>query len=267
LTTKTFTQDQLEAIAAALGDTDLGLSNTEIEFLFTSSKLVDPGPSTKRIRIYNAFATSQNERRDRLHVLAFIRQAMAPARYARSPDRYEPMRANLNRALAFCGLEVTQAGALQSGQRVQTLPDAEIRARELRADMVGRGVHADVLRFCKAELIADDYFHAVQEATKSVADKIRSKTGLLDDGSALVDRALSGSLPMLAISPLKTPSEKSEQTGFANLVRGVFGMFRNPTAHEPRVHWNMAKSDAEDILTIVSLIHRRLDQSWMPPRS
>jgi hypothetical protein len=127
LTTRTFTQDQLEAIAAALGDTDLGLSNTEIEFLFTSSKLVDPGPSTKRIRIYNAFATSQNERHDRLHVLAFIRQAMAPARYVRSPDRYEPLRSNLNRALAFCGLEVTQAGALQSSQRVQTLPDAEIK--------------------------------------------------------------------------------------------------------------------------------------------
>lgn len=72
---------------------------------------------------------------------------------------------------------------------------------------------------------------------------------------------------MLAINPRQTVSEKSEQSGFANLVRGTFGMFRNPTAHEARIHWTMSKEDAEDLLRIVSLIHRRLDASHMPPRS
>ncbi|CDM57571.1 putative conserved protein [Rhizobium favelukesii] len=59
---------------------------------------------------------------------------------------------------------------------------------------------------------------------------------------------------------------RSEQSGFANLVRGTFGMFRNPTAHDARIHWTMSKEDAEDLLTIVSLIHRRLDKAHMPPR-
>src|SRR3546814_4701049 len=102
----------------------------------------------------------------------------------------------------------------------------------LRADLEGRGVHADVLKFCRAELLADDYFHAVQEAVKSVADKMRTRTGLTDDGAPLVDRALAGDPPLLAINPRSTASERSEQSGFANLVRGTFGMFRNPTAHE-----------------------------------
>lgn len=71
---------------------------------------------------------------------------------------------------------------------------------------------------------------------------------------------------MLAINPRGSSSERSEQNGFANLIKGAFGMFRNPTAHEPRIHWPMSKSDAEDLLTLVSLIHRRLDAATMPPR-
>ena len=124
-----------------------------------------------------------------------------------------------------------------------------------------------MLRFCRAELLADNYFHAVQEAVKSVADKMRVRTGLTDDGGTLVDRVLGGDPPMLAINPRSTASERSEQSGFANLIKGVFGMFRNPTAHEARIHWPMTKTDAEDLLTLVSLIHRRLDAAHMPPRN
>ncbi|MBA4757631.1 MULTISPECIES: TIGR02391 family protein [Sphingomonadales] len=258
---KLFLQDQLEAIAGALGDTDNGLQNSEIGFLLQSAKMVDPGQSTKRLRIYNAFAESQNSKRNRTHVLEFIRLAMSPARYSREPHRFEPMRAALNQALAFAGLVVDETGALKSVAQATTLPEAQRRARDLRTDLEGRGVHPDVLAFCRAELLADNYFHAVQEAVKSVADKIRRLTGVTDDGGSLVDQALGGVSPMLAINSRSTISERSEQSGFANLVRGTFGMFRNPTAHEARIHWEMTKDDAEDLLTIVSLIHRRLDKS------
>lgn len=71
---------------------------------------------------------------------------------------------------------------------------------------------------------------------------------------------------MLAVNALVSASERSEQSGFANLVRGAFAMFRNPTAHEARIHWPMAKADVEDLLSLVTLIHRRLDASHMPPR-
>ena len=89
---------------------------------------------------------------------------------------------------------------------------------------------------------------------------------MTDDGAALADRALGGSPPMLAINPLQTESERSEQSGFLNLVKGVFGMFRNPTAHEAKINWNMVRADAEDLLSTLSLIHRRLDASHMPSR-
>jgi len=222
---------------------------------------------TKRHRLYNAFAHDQNRRQDRTRILGFIRNAMKPERFTREPQRFEPMRGNLNRALAFAGLCVDESGTLKAAEKARTLSEAQRRADELRADLSARGVHPDVLRFCQAELVADDYFHAVLEAVKSVADNLRSKTGLSDDGAALVDRSLAGSPPMLAINPLSTESHRSEQKGFANLARGVFGMFRNPTAHEPRIHWPIGKEDAEDLLSLVSLIHRRLDDAHMLPRA
>lgn len=264
---KLFSASQLQAVAEALADTDEGLTHSEITHLLASCRLSDPTPGiTKRHRLYNAFAEWQNNKQSRTAILAFIRKAMKPEIYARQSQRFETMRANLNRVLAFAGLAVGPDGALDSVEKASTISEAARRANDLRADLVSRGVHPDVLAFCQAELVADNYFHAVLEAVKSVADKIRSKTGLQDDGGALVDRALGGDLPLLAINGLKTDSEKGEQRGFANLLRGAFGMFRNPTAHEARVRWEMKKEDAEDLLSLVSLVHRRLDTSRMPSR-
>ncbi|MGA8708198.1 MAG: TIGR02391 family protein [Steroidobacteraceae bacterium] len=263
-----FTASHLQAIADALGDTSAGLTGSEIGHLLAVCKIADTDPTmTKRHRLYNPFAHDQNTRQHRRHILAFIRHSTKPERFAREPERFEPMRMMLNRALAFAGLSVDATGALESVEQARTLSEAERRAEELRADLATRGVHPDVLRFCRSELLADNYFHAVLEAVKSVADKLRTRTGLTDDGNTLIDRALSGDLPMLAINPLRTESERSEQRGFANLVRGTFGMFRNITAHEARIHWAMSKSDAEDLLSLVSLIHRRLDGATMPPRA
>lgn len=264
---KTFTQSQLEAIANALGHTQDGLTGSEIQHILMSSKMVDVSPEmTKWKRLCNAFITSQNSKQDGICIIAFIRKAMKPERFIKEPERFEPMRANLNTALAFVGLCVDDTGALKAVINVATLTEAQERADSLRTDLIKRGVHPDVLKFCKAELLADDYFHAVLEAVKSVADKLRSKTGLSDDGSVLVDRALSGDRPILCINPFKSSSHKSEQKGFANLIRGIFSMFRNPTAHEARIHWSMSKDDAEDLLSMASLMHRRLDVATVPPR-
>jgi uncharacterized protein (TIGR02391 family) len=261
------TADQIRAIADALGDTCEGLTGPEIAHLLSACQITDTDPAaTKRHRLYNAFGADQNRRRHRRHILEFIRQSIKPARFAREPQRFEPLRANLNRALAFARLEVSEAGELTATEQARTLPEAERRAQELRSVLSTRGVHEDVLRFCRAELLEDNYFHAVLEAVKSMADKIRVRTGLTDDGDELVARAFSGEIPMLAINVLKTKSERSEQSGFANLLRGTFGMFRNTTAHEARINWVMAREDAEDLLSLLSLIHCRLDKAHMPSR-
>lgn len=265
--TRMFTQSQLQAIADAFGDTADGLTGSEIGHLLRSAHIADTDPAvTKRHRLYNALAHNQNNRQDRSHILAFIRKALKPENYVRQPERYEVLRTRANTALSFAGLVIDQTGKLTEVEAARTLTEAQRRAQELRADLLSRGVHPDVLRFCREELLADDYFHAVLEAMKSVAEKLRTLTGLTDDGATLVDRALGGDIPMLAINPLATDSQRSEQKGFANLLKGAFGMFRNPTAHAARIHWTMTKEDAEDLFSLASLVHRRLNNVQRPVR-
>jgi uncharacterized protein (TIGR02391 family) len=263
---RVFAESELQAIAQALADTSEGLSGSEIGYLLSSLKMADPTPgTTKWKRLFNAFAERQNHSQNRRAILEFMRRAMRPERFAKQPERFEPMRASLNRAVAFCGLAFDASGKLTNVAPAATLGEAMRRAQELRADLSSRGVHADVLHFCRAELLADNYFHAVLEAAKSIFDKVRAKTGFTEDGAPLVDKAFAGDAPCIAINALITESQKSEQKGFANLLKGTYGMFRNTTAHEARVHWPMGKADAEDLLSLASMIHRRIDAATARP--
>ena len=65
----------------------------------------------------------------------------------------------------------------------------------------------------------------------------------------------------LKISGLATEWERSEQTGLATIMKGLYGTFRTPTAHAPRISWATSMSDALDMLTLASMLHRRLDKA------
>jgi len=186
---------------------------------------------------------------------------MAPVRYLNDQEKFEFRRAELNLRLSFVGIEISESGRLVKTQRVETIAEAEKKASQLKNLLVTRNVHLDVLKFCKAELLQDNYFHAVFEATKSVADKIRDLSGLTSDGNELIDYVFSVTNPILLINNLITETEKSEHKGFANLLRGFFGMFRNTTAHAPKIKWSINEDDALDIMTLASFFHRKLDLS------
>jgi hypothetical protein len=110
------------------------------------------------------------------NVGAFIQKVMAPVRFVGRSEQFEGIRHSLNQALAFNGLQLGEDGKLKSVAQAKTLTEAEERAGRLRAELQRRRVHADVLRFCKPELLEENYFHAILEATKSVAEKIRTRT-------------------------------------------------------------------------------------------
>ena len=250
----------LEQICACLGDTSFGFTGSEIARLLAACGIEDPSPTmTKRHRLHDALSQRQAQDGAGNSVARFIIEAMKPARYVGQSQTFDARRAELNEALAFAGLELGEDGQLTKGKTASTLSEVEQRARRLKAELLRRNVHPDALRFCKAELLDDNYFHAVLEASKSVAEKIREKSGLTTDGSELVDVAFSVKNPVLAFNTLQTPTERSEQTGLANLMKGMFSAFRNPTAHAPKVNWDVTEQDAADLMALVSLLHRRLD--------
>lgn len=259
-----FSAEALEAIAKVLADTHDGLSGSEIAHVLAQCKVEDTDPTmTKWKRLYNALVHAQNEQHHGAMVVGFIHKAMKPARWRGKAAEFDDMRANLNEALAFTGLALGEDGELHLVEVARTVAEAEERADRLRGKLKARGVHGDVLRFCRAELLQRNYFHAVLEATKSVADKIRTTSGLTGDGAELVQAAFGQGQagPVLAINALATDTERSEQRGFVNLLVGLFGIFRNPPAHEARIYWPIDEQDALDILSLVSLVHRKLDKA------
>lgn len=159
------------------------------------------------------------------------------------PRRLESMRANLNRALTPVGVVVESSGELTTTPTALVLAEATRRAEQLRAGLQSRNVHPDVLRLCRAELVADTYLRVVLEANKTIFDKLRSKTGLTEDGLSLVEADDS---PRLALNALATESQKSEQRSFANLVKATHGMLGTPAALDGSPHWAMPQQDAQD---------------------
>lgn len=252
----------LESLSKVVGDTTYGFTGSEIEQMLAENNFADPLPGgTKWKRLYAAFVAKQKEDKCANNICAFIESAMSPAKHYARQDWYIDTKFKLNQILSFVGLELKDNGRLRPTAQSTTISEAKARASKLKESLSLRNVHPDVIRFCREELLVDNYFHSVFEATKSVAEKIRAKTGLTSDGSNLVDEAFAfnSSIPYLAINSLRDESEKSEQKGFMNLLKGLFGTFRNTTAHAPKITWEIKEQDALDILSLVSLIHRRLD--------
>jgi uncharacterized protein (TIGR02391 family) len=252
----------LESICQIIADTENGLSGTEIGRLLPESKIADVDTTnTKWKRLFNAFAEWQNVNKCSNNIFIFIMKAMAPVRYMASKEKFEWRRDELNKRLIFVGLKITEKGVIGTVPIAETINDAERRASQLKQKLSERNVHQDVIKFCKAELLADNYFHAVFETTKSVADKLRVLSGSIADGNDLIDSIFAVNNPVLIINNFTSDTDKSEHKGFANLLRGLFGMFRNTLAHAPKIHWEMKEQDALDIMSLASLCHRRLENA------
>ncbi len=239
-----------------------GLTGPEIGYILAEIKVPDlDAGNTKWKRLFNALAAVQNEKQIGNYLVLFVNLAMDPARYVSKPDIFDWRRDGLNVTLAFAGYGVNERGQVVHTTRETTLTGARARAGRLRSTLEARGTHQEVFAYCRAELLEDNYFHAVFEATKGLADRIRKLSGLSSDGAELVNEALSVKTPLIRLNSLESETERSEQKGVANLLVGLFGAVRNPLAHAPKANWPMPEQDALDVFALVSYVHRKLDGS------
>jgi uncharacterized protein (TIGR02391 family) len=186
---------------------------------------------------------------------------MQPARYLKEPELFESRRHELNQCLSFIGTEISDEGKLRRVDKSTTISDAQQRASVFKYKLENRNVHPSVIFYCDAELLVENYFHSVFEAVKSIADRIRELTGLHADGQALIDTAFALNTPLIRINLLQTDTHRSEHLGLSNIIKGLFGLIRNPTAHTPKIKFPIQEDEALDIMTTVSLAHKILDRS------
>jgi uncharacterized protein (TIGR02391 family) len=241
-------------------------SGTDISRYLAHINIQDTsGESTKWRRLDNTFRKYQALDRGASKLFDFIKLVLEPSRYVSDHAKFEELREEINKILSFQGVEYSTDGNFREATKVRTIEEAHKRLAALTAKFRGRRLHHQVEKYCKVELLQENYFHAVFEATKGLAQRTRELTGLGTDGAALVDAAFSINSPLLAFNTLQTETEQSEHKGFAMLLKGCFGAVRNPLAHQPKILWQ-GDDDAADYLTIVSLLHRKLD-SVVPTRA
>ena len=96
---------------------------------------------------------------------------------------------------------------------------------------------------------AELYKNAILEAIHFLSNVLRERAGVDGDGVSLVGQALGGDAPRLRINPFQTESERSEQKGFEQILRGLYQGIRNPRSHEQRID---TRQHAESIILFVN---------------
>lgn len=255
---------QIENISRLLGDL---LTGSEIDRIFSNIHVTDnSGHSTKWRRLDFVFNYLQNTTSSINTILRFITEALSPVTFINNIDRFESTRTELNKTLMFSGLEYGADGKFRKIISATTISEVQRRTNDLKDKLSQRGVHYRVLKYCNEELLKENYFHSVLEATKSLCEFIREQTGLSEDGSQLIDKAFSTKDPYLALNALQTDSEKNQQVGLAMMLKGVNSMARNVTAHTPKIKWIIEESEAIDILMTISFLHKNLDNCIVVPK-
>ncbi len=260
-----FKLSTLETISEIIGDTQNGLTGSQLHKNILQAQMVDISFNDtflkKSKKLYNAFANEINTHHCSNNIVLFLQLVLDPALYVGNNELFESRRGAVNSQLAFEGFEIDETGKIVAlSEKASRLQDIELRVKGFKNKLEQRNAHPAIVAYCRAELMTDNYFHAVLEASKGLFQRIRDISGLETDGNALIERAFSTN-PIVIINNFITSSEKNEHTGFCNLLKGLCAIFRNPTAHEPKVDWPISEQDALDILGIISYCHRRLDNA------
>ena len=194
--------ETIEALARILGDLTTG---SQISEYFAKAEVWDTSSeSTKWRRLAWVFAEQQAQDGHAGLALNAVRSLLSPVLFVREPDKFHAARRDVNLVLRFAGVEYLDTGEFRTVSAAGSVEDAAGRSRAIQSKVLGSrhpSGTARVWRYCTAELMADDYFHAVLEAAKGLNHRIREmsveSTAMARDSlikSSWVRSRLSGSI-------------------------------------------------------------------------
>ncbi|WP_231095197.1 hypothetical protein [Prevotella intermedia] len=139
---KCFPVNVIEMIANILGDTDKGLTGSEIHRLLLQANIEDKTQEgvmiAKRKNLFNSLASVQNKNKCSNNILQFIGYALAPSRYVENEEEFERIRSKVNQQLAFVGYELSESGKFREITVASTISDIQIKANNLKQEVEQR---------------------------------------------------------------------------------------------------------------------------------
>ena len=142
----------------------------------------------------------------------------------------------------------------------KTRTQANERYDSLKSKLIERNIHPQILEFCTQDIVNEDYFSIIFEASKSVYDRIRKMTGINLDGNRLIYTCFDLKYPIIVFNSLKTDTEKNLYSGLKNILLSIAQIGRNPKAHTPKIYSYDSLDNCLDILNLISFSHKMLDQ-------
>jgi uncharacterized protein (TIGR02391 family) len=113
----------------------------------------------------------------------------------------------------------------------------------------------------QASYESGNYSAAVLDGVHYLGELIRNKSGLDSDGNTLIGSALGGSNPIIKVNSLHTESERDEQRGVEQLLRGIYTAIRNPRSHEKRAD---TAETADVVIAFIGWVAGLIDRSKSP---
>lgn len=275
-------EQQLKSICGILADTSRGLVKKELKEILQRCQIspVDDGNRNiasgmayqfglnKRDWLYSCFVNEVKTNDTDTRIYKFVENALDPIRYTKVEDRekYNWLFEELNKVFLLVGMQVRKDGKLVVVQKATSLSEVDSRVNSLKKKLYDRLIHYEVAKYCIEDYLRKDYFDAVFEASKGLAERVRDLSGLTLDGGELFQTAFSIKDPFIIFNKLETESEKSEFKGLKELMEAIFHLARNPAAHTPKVNWRVDETKALDILTLISFAHKYLDECNQVPK-
>lgn len=241
------------------------LTHRKITEHFASLGFTESNEGTNKTdRIFYTLKARQKQDNCGNNILSFVVKLLNPKRY-NDEKEYEKDRTKINEKLLYEGIEINERGEPNIVNKAKTISEAKERSLKIKQKVHGIGIHFEIIPYCEEEWLKENYFHAILEITKSVAERLRQMSLYKSDGAELIDKCFGlgrDKKSMFAFNTLQSPSDESEHKGFANFCKGFFSMYRNPKAHNPKMLEETQLTEMTEVLVIASIIHNKLDKTF-----
>ena len=217
--------------------------------------------STKWKRLNASLAHECGKTKSPKPLFKAIEYVLDPAPHTLNIDYWKARQQEVNAILVWHSLRLNDVGKVESTAPPTSISDAHNRFSSFKKKLQEHGIHREAMRYCDEELLQNNYFHAIFEASKGVLDRLRQLSKSSSDGITLVDECFIIKKPIIVIKGnlLITDSEKGLYKGLASLLKTIVYLYRHPKAHTPKLYDETSESDAITAFIMISLAHKQLD--------
>ncbi len=121
-------------------------------------------------------------------------------------------------------------------------------------------INSELWNAVRANYEAGNYSGAILDSILFLTDTIRNKSGLEGDGASLVGQAFGGENPRIKLNKLQTDSERDEQKGVQEILKGIYTGIRNPRSHDAIKD---EESSADSIIGFINFLLGLVDNSQL----